>query len=246
MLRARIESLFEQQRQRTLAKAAAATKPSWAMRIASINWRLSGAAAAVVLSLGFMFYSIRQTFFPEFMAFAQAAPRVRLVSQFPISFAMEMVKTHDHCARLADHHLLPSDNFESLRVQLAMNGGVDPFAQSIGDGWKFKGAGKCKVGSIPAAHLMFTRGDRTVSVFSMLVPQGCGEGSEFRQSVDNHAIRAFRNGEALYVVVASSPANAVGCEELNARASEAFSAVKKCIAPGTCGAAHPASSPAKN
>jgi hypothetical protein len=231
-LRQRVEAMLASQR-----PATPVTQTSrWRLQFRPINWQLTGAAAAVLLSVGFMSYQIRETFFPSFLSFSHGASRAPRVSQFPLAFAMAMVKTHDHCAKLSDHHLMPGDNFDALRVQLTSAEGVDVFAAKIGDDWKFKGAGVCDIDSARAAHLIFTRGDRTVSIFSLPAPSTCSGGAaEFQQSVGNHAIRGFRNGNALYVIVASSPANAVGCEELNARASEAAAVVQKCMAPNTCG-----------
>jgi hypothetical protein len=229
-LRMRVEALFDAQRD-----IAPSVPRRWRMRIGPINWRLTGAAAAVLLAVGFMSYQIREAFFPNLFTFSRpaAAP---VVSQLPLSFAMAMTRAHDHCAKLADHHLLAGEDFAALSAQLNEAQGIAAFAAPVGEGWKFKGAGICEVDAMRTAHLLFVRGERSLSVFSMPTPAVCGGGAtEFQQTVENHAIRALRRGDALYVIVASSPTG-VACGELD----DVFASVQQCISPAMCPSSAPA------
>jgi hypothetical protein len=146
-----------------------------------------------------MGYQIREQFFPpnpyEGMT---AAPTI------PVTFMLEMVHTHDNCAKLADHHKIPGDNPEGLRDKLSQPG-IPANTTNLGGEWKFKGAGLCDVGQQKAAHLLFVRADEFVSIFSLQPPEGCGYGSDsYEEMVEKHPVAGFRRGEALYCVVGSS------------------------------------------
>jgi hypothetical protein len=176
-------------------------------------WRTAAAAACVLLALGWLAYQIREQFFPP--APYAAGPGNTLIA-IPNSLVLEMVRTHDNCAKLEDHHKLPGDNPEALREKLTAGSGVAASTVNLGGEWKFKGAGVCQVGDKQAAHLLFARADEFVSVFSMAATEECGYGSDpYKELVEKHAIAGFRHGDALYCVVASAGKRAMAKEEID-------------------------------
>ena len=94
--------------------------------------------------------------------------------------------------------------------------GVTASTISLGADWKFKGAGICAVGDKQAAHLLFVRADEYVSIFSMLAPEECGYSTEdYAALYEKHPVAGFRQGSALYCVVASSSKRDMSKDELN-------------------------------
>ena len=163
-------------------------------------WRTAAAAACVLLALGWMAYQFNDEFGSGNPFVAGPTPTMTTV---PASLVLEMVRTHDNCAKLPDHHKIPGDDPEKLRDKLAESG-VAASATHLGGDWKFKGAGICQVGQTRAAHLLFARADEFVSVFSLLAPENCGYGPDsYTEMFEKHPVAGFRHGDALYCVVGS-------------------------------------------
>lgn len=174
--------------------------------------RLLGAAACVALALGWLGYQIRQEFFP-----APSIATGGTVTSIPASIVLEVLRAHDNCAKLPDHHKIPGDDPDALREKLALDAGVSVSTVSLGGDWTFKGAGVCAVGGRQAAHLLFARADAYVSVFSMHAPAGCGHGADsYRDTVDKHPVAGFTRGPGLYCVVGSKEQGELTLAELDA------------------------------
>ena len=172
-----------------------------ALRASSLfSIRSLAAAAVVLIAIGVIAVEVRNEFFPAATTSVASVPHVM---QFPMSFAIEMVRTHENCAKLPDHHLAAAgSDFDALRDSLSKEEGIKVFAAALGDDWQFKGAGICRIGDKPAAHLLFARGDERVSVFSMPYSPDYGdEGGSYAETVDHAAITGFANAGALYCVV---------------------------------------------
>jgi hypothetical protein len=138
----------------------------------------------------------------EFLPHRYAAPAP---AKFKASFAANVVAAHDNCARLTDHHLIPGDDFTALKTRLTKEEGVNVFAAALNGGWQFKGAGLCKIGEAKAAHMLYTRGFETASIFTLPADGSiCGMNSVYAQTEASHAITAVSRGGALYVVVISN------------------------------------------
>jgi hypothetical protein len=140
----------------------------------------------------------------------------RSEEKVPQWFALEMVKTHDQCAALADHHLVADAatdaNPAELGTLLEQRIGHHVPMLMLKDGWKFTGGGVCTVGSVPAAHLLFTRGNDAVSIFSIssnvLYPGSDSAGKRnYAQTEQGHQIAGFISGGAVHCVVTSSTTN---------------------------------------
>lgn len=220
-LRARVEALMGN------APTTSAERARWRIGLAPQHRRIAAAAAMVLFALGLMAYQIREEFFPTW---GTQTPNVRVV-EFPVSFAASLTRTHDNCAKLADHHLIPGEDFAALREKLSKDQGFDVFAAALGDGWSFKGAGECQVESVRAAHLLFVKGDDVVSVFSMLSVEMCGgESYAFEQTHDNHPIATVRNGGVTYSVVASRANGDITTADIR----PVFTKVQQLMCPGGC------------
>jgi hypothetical protein len=129
----------------------------------------------------------------------------------PDWFAAAMATTHDRCAALPDHHLIPEvkdDNLSDLRKVLSEKLGHSVLIAMLDDGWKFGGAGICNIGRFPASHLIFTRGEDTISIFSVTSTafyRGYNsEGKAYSQTESGHQIAGFVYKGAIHCVVESS------------------------------------------
>jgi hypothetical protein len=178
-------------------------------------WRLTGAAACVLLAVGYVAYQVRMQFFPPspYQAFRERANQPVI----PASIVLDVLRRHDACAKLPDHHLIPGDKPELLKETLTQSAGVTASATSLDAGWQFRGAGVCDVGATKAAHLLFARGDDTVSIFSMPATAECGGGWPgcYRDTVEKHPVAGFHRGGALYCIVGSDPKGEFTATELN-------------------------------
>ena len=169
------------------------------------GWRLSrpssklvAAAAVAFLGLGIAGYQFYETFGDMFVTHAPPPP-----AKFEDSFATSIVRAHQNCAKLNDHHIVPGEDFDALRMQLSTSIGIKIFAAALGDGFAFKGAGMCKVGEVNAVHMFFTRGDEQVSIFSMPMEQVSCHPATYAQTVGDQVLAGFTEGNGLYVVVES-------------------------------------------
>ena len=215
-LRSRVESLLaaeaitaaatgETAGDGSLAPAPAPTRGRTGLR--RDFWRTAAIAAAVLLVLGWLGYRVREEFFPPRQIAENAANRLTAI---PASLVLDLVRAHDDCAKLADHHKIPGDDPEKLREKLTAAAGINASTISLGADWKFRGAGVCQVGAKPAAHLQFVRADEFVSIFSMTATDECGYGTDaYNDIVEKHPVAGFRHGDALYCVVASAGARSL-------------------------------------
>jgi hypothetical protein len=160
-------------------------------------------AALVLIAVGFMVFQI----WDEFGGGA-ARPVYAGTTTLTDSFAASLVRAHDNCAKLPDHHLVPGTDPAAMKKQLTQTEGVNVAAVDLAPAWQFKGAGICTVdGATKAAHLLYARGRDMISVFSMPAVSGCGRGGmeAYQKIVQNHRIAGiFANG-AVYCIVGSSP-----------------------------------------
>ena len=201
----------------TTTNAATATARAARTRPLSIGgrdfWRTAAVAAAVLLVLGWLGFRVRDEFFPP-RAIAYGGGSHTAI---PASLVLEVVRAHDACAKLPDHHKLPGDDLEKLREKLTAGASVNASVISLGADWKFRGAGVCTVGDKQAAHLQWVREDEYLSIFSMTATEGCGYGADsYRDIVEKHPVAGFRHGDALYCVVASAESRTLGKEAIDA------------------------------
>ncbi len=128
-------------------------------------------------------------------------------TQIPESVQAAMIQTHDRCTAMKDHHLVGGDDWEAIRKELLKEEGINVLAVDLRkDGWQFKGAGRCNVGDMQAAHLLYTRSNQVISVFSLPATSGChsGDGSCIVKEIQKHPTASFVRGGGIYSVVGSS------------------------------------------
>jgi hypothetical protein len=174
-----------------------AKAPAGAMR--RRNWRLySYAAVAAVLviglSLGYVWY------------FRTPQPTA------PDWFIDAMVSLNDDPAQVNDPQIAaPGADLNTVRQALSEKVKHAVLAASPGDGWQFTGATVADVRGTPMAHLMFKRGDDTLSVYSISAERmymgGSPNGARYELTKDGHQIAGFVFNGAVHCVVESSKSN---------------------------------------
>jgi hypothetical protein len=173
---------------------------------------LAAAACLALVSLSLMFFQIYQTF----------APRQTLAVKsldVPTDLAVQMVARHDADAADPDHHFLPGvPQNDMAKITKALARALDQrvLVTDLPDGWVFRGAALCPVGSERSAHLLFTRGNETLSLFSLPnvdYPSNSGD-TPYEAMVSNHPIAGFTHGNGFYCLVGSSPDGKLTLDEL--------------------------------
>jgi hypothetical protein len=127
---------------------------------------------------------------------------------FPGGWAGDLVATHDMCSSKPDHHFVVGvapDDIAGARDRLAKQLGFPVLSMSADNGWQFRGAGQCRVGAERTAHLLYRRGDITLSVFSVSAADLAGNSKGLESEVDGHQLAGFVRGNTLYCVVEYSP-----------------------------------------
>jgi hypothetical protein len=208
-----------------IATAASVDLPAQAAASAWDRWsgRVYGLVAAAVLLFGIgslvMYY---QGFFdsPAFARYDEPAPPpTPMKTPVPITIARSMIATHTACGML-DHHVVDvtvERNYAALGVKLTADLGFPALSRGLGPEWTFQGAAECIVAGQQASHLLFTRGDATISIYSL--PLHCTElaaGSEFEGMLDGQPVAGFARPGALYGVVGSGPAGTMSLETVTA------------------------------
>ena len=86
-----------------------------------------------------------------------------------------------------------------------------------GGGWGFRGATVGEIGARRVGHLVFVRGDLTLSIFSLppSVDASRLQRAADAAAVDHHAIAVFTRSGATFCLVASGPAALISRSELN-------------------------------
>ncbi|CAN5352638.1 hypothetical protein BH09PLA1_BH09PLA1_26090 [soil metagenome] len=135
-------------------------------------------------------------------------PPKRSVAVLPAAFAVAMAQQHDICRSSSDH-LTPGESKDDLRLiskKFRDELGFPALVAMLDDGWQFQGARICPIGDVRTAHLLFTRGDQSLSVFSIpgkavYSPQ---DGATYHMTVDQHPIAGFVRGTTMYCLVGKS------------------------------------------
>jgi hypothetical protein len=208
----------------------------WAEWIGASLLKTAAAAAVCFIAVGLASVQIWATFRPE--PRPVSTPRVA----FPVSLTAELVRTHDACAKLPDHHLVAGDNAAALLVQLAHLQISPPADMDFGSGWQFKGAGVCSFNGGQAVHLLFRRGKASASVFCLGAPRTCRHGTSgvYHQVIDGHPIAGFVFGGSLYAVVASGPDDSMTLADVDPLAAQ----VENCVGAGSIEGLAPATATA--
>jgi len=91
----------------------------------------------------------------------------------------------------------------------------------LGGDWQFQGATVSKISGVPAAHLLFKRGDETISIFSVsagafYMDNTRGDGTTYAQMDKGHPISGFVQGGAIHCLVGSSKSGNISLKEVTA------------------------------
>jgi hypothetical protein len=160
---------------------------------------LYGIAAAAILLIGFG------------LTFTILFNKERAAPQW---FAAAMVKTHgEYPAQAPTGAVLPTgvtgEDYPAISKALGDELGYAVLAKPLGDGWKLEGARLCVVGTSNAAQVVFSKGDQTVSLFSvstkvLYYSDATKDGMNYSQIEQGHAVSGFVRGDAVHCLVASS------------------------------------------
>ena len=166
---------------------------------------LAACLAIVVLGLGF--YELRQWGF-----LGGSGSETYVFGRLPKKFANAMAEVHDKNSSLPGYKVLAETDSSQLQQKLSRDVQIPVVVVDLGNGWTLKSAGECKIGEETAAHLMYSKGNQTVSVFSIparaVFNANVPDGSSYEQktSNDEHQLSGFTKGKGLYCVVADGAA----------------------------------------
>jgi hypothetical protein len=167
------------------------------------------AAAVLVLGLGSMGYQIY---------LANRAPTYAAQYVVPPSLYKGMTQTHDE--RVAGS-ATPADTATDLASAKGLSNTVKRpvfVAQLTSNGWTFAGGGVRDVGPHSAAQLFFTKGNASISVFSLpasAVPQAKDDVT-YDTVFNGHPIAGFVHKGGLYCIVGSSTDDSLKIDEVKA------------------------------
>ncbi len=135
---------------------------------------------------------------------------------FPQTIAQDMVNRHDLCKMAPDHHFLPgvaNNDFTSVGSQLSGIIKVPVISTAL-KGWTFAGAGPCPIWAHATGHLLYRKGDETLSLFTIPAEDfslGYTSGN-YAVKISDHVLAGFLRGDALYCVVIESPGETISIE----------------------------------
>jgi hypothetical protein len=167
------------------------------------------AAAVLVLGLGSLGYQIY---------LANRAPTYTAQYAVPPSLYKGMTQTHDE--RVAGS-AMPADTATDLAAAKGLAATVKRpifLAQLASDGWKFGGGGVRNVAAHSAAQLFFTKGNASISVFSLpasAVPQAQDDVT-YDTVFNGHPIAGFVHKGGLYCIVGSSTDDSLKIDDVKA------------------------------
>lgn len=130
-----------------------------------------------------------------------------------------MIHTHQRCCDKPSHGMVhaPGEDFRSVgRAMEEKLQGTVLAANLAEDGWKFFGADICRVDGRSSAHLLFTRGDDWMSVFSVpgiSADQVAGAGT-YAQCVDGFMVAGFARDGGVYCLVGHCPERHLTLDEV--------------------------------
>lgn len=178
---------------------------------------VGAAAAAILLGMG----SVAAVLMKDRPAASTAA-----ALQLPPEFAQKLIKTHDACSGLADHHLLAGvsspDDFQQIAGRLQGELHVPVVSEPLPD-WQFNGANICPVGLNKSGHLVYHRGESALSLFTLptsalpaaALPSAKNQAT-YDTTVNGRAIAGFVQGGAVYFVVAHSKNGSIAASDVDA------------------------------
>ena len=175
------------------AGSAFSARPSQATGLPPAAIAPLGTAAVILLAVVAVFWAVA----------SNSAP-----GAFPGRWAGDLVATHDTCSAIPDHHFVigvAPDDIAGASDRLANQLGFPVLSMSADNGWQFRGAAQCRVGTEHTAHLLYRNGDITLSVFSISAPAVPGASASLESEMAGHQLAGFVRGNTLYCVVEYDP-----------------------------------------
>jgi|GEM_PF-2843838 len=162
-------------------------------------------AAVVVLGFGGLGYQIWQMNRP---------PVYNQQYVFPNSLYKAMIETHTARASQSS-----PDAVTTLASAATLGSQIQRpvfVADLTRDGWSFQGAAVRNVGKYPAGQLFFTKGNASISVFSLpsSAVTGARDGMDYDTVFNGAPIAGFTKGDGLYCIVGSSPDKSLNVDEV--------------------------------
>lgn len=198
-------------------------QPSWWQR-PSLRY---GFAAAAMILVGFgIAYRLDDTpFGRDPVGGGVSGTEVSFVSTVPGPIAQGLRDSHDRCSKYPNHNVYPEisrDDYAAMRQRLERHLGFPVLAGNVEEAlgrnrWNFKGAAVCKVGNVDAAHLVFVRDGKAISIFS-LPPDSCrhaGRNShECEDPNPDHPVAVFVWSDGVHCVVGSSTDRSLSVDQV--------------------------------
>jgi hypothetical protein len=126
----------------------------------------------------------------------------------PQFIASAMVSVHDQYTANKLQTTITDPNLQNVRQLLEKQVGYPVMIASLGTSWTFQGADVVKVSNIPAAHALFTRGNQSISIFSLpasaLYQGEVVDGTSYEQMEQGHPISGVVYAGAVDCLVASA------------------------------------------
>jgi hypothetical protein len=162
----------------------------------------------------------------------------------PASVAQGMVNRHDLCCGVPDHHALGGSDFALIGRTLSGDLRVPVIATNI-NGWTFAGAAPCPVWGHETAHLLYRKGNDTMSVFSIPAADfdlKYDDGA-YATQIGNHEIAGFLKNGGLYCVVEQSPDGSISAARVQALSDQLHASFGKITYTAPTAAARPSNIP---
>jgi hypothetical protein len=116
---------------------------------------------------------------------------------------------------------IPANDLPAARAKLRKELGHSVLVIDPGDGWTFQGASLADVGGTRAARFIFTRGDATISVYSLSTGAlgyryKAREAMTYAQTEGRYHISGFVRDGAVHCVVGSSDSGSLTLRQVTA------------------------------
>ena len=203
-LRGRVKRMLSARRGGAAADVRPGAHETWWR--ARQSWPLAALAAGVVLTVGLLTVRLGA---PDGGTVPIAAAAV--TAPVPAGLAGKLVRRHDECGHIHpdDHHFVsaaPRDDFGAIARSMSAAAGHPVAAAPIGPDWRFLGASFCPVEGANPAHLVYTKDDMLLSIFS-LPASSCpsvGNHATCDASIGDNRLAGFVEGGAFYCVLGSA------------------------------------------
>lgn len=223
-LRRRVMELAAAQREEDRLRIVPAVAPASRGGVWRHPWTRYGLAAAAMVAIGFGLAS--RLDHRQGGLDLGGGNTLAVTPVLPASLAKELVQRHDRCRQVNASHGLsqtPQGNFDDIRQKLherlgfpVLAGPIDDGTGRPAEGWTFRGAAVCPVNNVEAAHLVFSRGNQVISVFSL--PRGAcptAHGDEEAEDANpDHPIAVWVWSDGVHCVVGSSDDRSLSVDQV--------------------------------